>query len=639
MKAKACLRTLAAGVTAALLAGCGASGEGETAPVAAPVQTAVLQGTVTGLGTLRPVVLQYNGADVCVDPAAPAGARIECRFFGVLDQASSVFSFGALPVGTAYNIRVKSQPFGRQCTVANGIGTLGAAATSIAVTCVPDPAVPRFPISGSVDPVVANLPGAKVILATEDGVRERLLNGATTFHFDQALFNSGTSLPVFGYTVTATFTGTDGQVNNCNVANGTNVGADGNAIAPPTGAINDVLVTACTFPVSVTVAYSGTPAQLLGDGGVTLALRDPRTGANAVVTDPSTGQDVTIPALTIVSFGTALFARQLLSNTTAIYDLVVIGNPSGQTCVVGSSTQLTQGSAVLLLNSADTTHSFFTSKNVRCRATPAVSGQLRGTYQQSSVIAGATTYNRNFLTFFEDGTFLFGLHASGLNCAANCGVQHGFYNYNAAAGTLAFTPLTDTVTGTNANQLSASGATLSNVVKSGTEPGQITATFNSGTEWLLMAPAQIPGQMTGSWATADKRRVWIYNGSTYAGFHAGVNGLANAQDACFAIDDPAALSGFYTRRGGNTTCQLGNGAASAARVFTLDIPSTGTAPRLPEGYVGKWPQSGSNADGRPSSPVLYAIVPGATDRLTIQNTQLDGTPVDPPISLLRMTPN
>lgn len=632
-------RVLGAALLAALLAGCGAGDEAADISVAPPTPTAVLQGTVTGLGTRRPVVLQYNGADVCVDPAAPSGARIECRFFGVLNQATSAFSFGALPVGTAYDIRVKTQPFGKRCTVTNGAGTLGSAPTRIAVDCVNDPAVPRHAISGTVDAAVALLPGAKVMLTTEDGVRELALNGATTFQFDQALFNSQTSPPVFAYAVTATYTGTDGKVNNCNVANGGNVGADGNASTAPAGAVTNVQVLACSFPVTVNVAYSGTPAQTMGAGGVKLELRDPRTGERAVVRDAITGSDVSVPPLEITSFGTAAFARPLLSNSSAIYDLVITSHPAGQTCVVGSSSQLTQASAVLLLNPADATHGFFTSRNVRCRATPAESSRLRGTWQQSSVVGETTTPHRNFLTFFEDGTFLFGLHATGANCAANCGVEHGFYNYDAAAGSIAFTPLTDTVTGNNANRLSSGGATatLTNVMRSGTEPQQMMATFNATTDWQLTAPAQIAGQMTGAWATADNRRVWVYEGSRYTGFHAGVNGLGNVQDACFALDDPAALSGFFTRRGNGTTCQLGNGPGSATSIFTLDIPSAGTTPRFPEGFVGKWPQSGSNADGRPSSPVLYTMLPGTPDQLTIRNTQHDGTPVDPPIVLTRMT--
>jgi hypothetical protein len=636
-------RMLTAALCAALLIGCGAAGDVEDESLGTLVQTSVLQGTITGLGTRRPVVLQYNGTDVCINTAAPAGPRIECRFFGVLNQTASAFSFGALPVGTAYDITVKTQPLGKQCTVANGVGTLSTAPTNITVICMNDPAVPRYPVTGSVDPAVATLPGAKVILTTEDGVREQILNGATGFQFDQAVFDSRSNLPVFAYSVTATYTGTDGQVNNCNVANGTNADADGTATVAPTGTIMNVQVTACTFPVSVTVAYSGITAQPIGAGGVTLELRDPRTGEKALVRDPATGVDVTVPPLNITSSTSAAFARQLLSNSTAIYDLVVTGNPAGQTCIVGSSTQLTQGSAVLLLKPTDTTHSFFTAKNVRCRAVPAAGAQLRGTYQQSSIAAatGAITYNRNFLTFFEDGTFLFGLHATGANCATNCGVEHGFYAYNNVSGSIAFTPLTDTITGANANRLSSNGATatLTNVVRLGSEPRQITATYSTSANWLLTAPVQIAGRMTGSWATADKRRVWIYDVSTYAGFHAGVNGLGNVQDACFAIDDPAALSGFLTRRGNATTCQLGNGSSSETSLYTLDIPNSATAPRLPEGHVGKWPQSGSNADGRPSSPVLYTIAPGATDQLTIQNTQHDGTVVDPAIVLFRSPPN
>ncbi len=630
---------LAAALGAVLLAGCGAGQDTQDDSAFVPAETAVLQGTVTGLGTRRPVVLQYNGMDACINSAAPTGPRVECKFYGVLNQNTSAFSFGALPVGTAYNITVKTQPFGRQCTVANGVGTLGTATTHITVTCV-NSDVPRYMVKGSVTSAVATLPGARVILITEEGVKEIVLNGQTSFQFDQALFNSQSSLPVFGWTVTAVYTGSDGKVNNCSVTNGTNAGADGNATSAPTGDVTNVQVTACAFPISVTAAYSGTPAQPMGAGGVTMELRDPRTGEKAVFRDPATGLDVMVPPLNITSFSTASFARQVLSNLTAIYDLAITGQPAGQTCVVGNSSQLTQGSAVLLINPADTSNGFFTSKNLRCRANPAAAGQLKGTWQQSSVVAGTTTYNRNFLTFFADGTFLFGLHATGAGCTANCGVEHGFYTYNGTAGTIAFTPLTDTVTGTNTNRLSTGGATgsLTNVVKNGGFPAQITATFSATVNWVLTAPASIDGQMTGAWATADHRRVWVYEGSKYTGFHAGVNGLGNAQDACFPIEDPVALSGFFTRRGNSTTCQLGNGAASASTIFTLDIPNATTVPRVPEGYAGKWPQSGSNADGRPSSPVLYTIAQGMPDKVTIQNTLYDGTPVDPPIVLFRQVP-
>lgn len=631
-------RNVAAPLGALLLAACGAGGDQDPPATPLPAQTAVLQGTVTGLGTRRPVVLQYDGTDTCIDSAAPTGPRVECRFYGVLNQSTSAFSFGSLPVGTPYNVTVKTQPFGKQCTVARGAGTLVAADTAIAVSCVND-STPRFLVRGSVAPAVAALPGAKVILTTEEGMQEKALNGQTTFQFDQALFNSQSSLPVFGWTVTALHAGSDGKVNNCSVANGTNVGVDGVASSPPTGDVTNVQVTACSFAVTVTAAYSGTPAQAMGAGGVTLELRDPRTGEKAVFRDAATGLDVAVPPLNLAAFASATFARQLLSNSSAIYDLVITSQPAGQTCVVGSTSQLTQGSAVLLLNPLDSTHGFFTSKSVRCRASPPAGSQLKGIFQQSSITGGVSTYNRNFLAFFDDGTFLFGLHATGGNCSASCGVEHGFYAYNSAAGTIAFTPLTDTLTGTNTNRLSTGGATgtLTGVARTSGSPAQITATFNASTNWLLTAPVSIPGQMTGTWATADHRRIWIFEAARYTGFHAGVNGLGNAQDACFAIEDPALLSGYFTRRGNGSTCQLGNGPSSSTSIFTLDVPSSTTTPRVPEGYVGKWPQGGSNADGRPSSPVLYTIAPRTPDRLTIQNTQHDGTPVDPPILLFRDT--
>jgi hypothetical protein len=118
-----------------------------------------------------------------------------------------------------------------------------------------------------------------------------------------------------------------------------------------------------------------------------------------------------------------------------------------------------------------------------------------------------------------------------------------------------------------------------------------------------------------------------------------VNGLGNAQDGCFNLQDVHAPAGTYMRRGNATTCDLGAG------YFTLDVPNSGTVPRHPDGFTGKWPQSTSNADGRPSSPVNYLITPGSPDTLRIRETvngseTLDGiTPVSPEVVLYRMRAN
>ena len=142
------------------LAGCG-SADDVPGPVV-PAASMVFQGTITGLGSLRPVVLQYNGQDTCTDADTPADEGAPCRFFGTVGQEISTFSFGSLPAGTPYSITVKSQPYGKICTVANANGTLGGTPVIPAVTCVNDPAVPRHAVTVSVAPAVAASPGATV---------------------------------------------------------------------------------------------------------------------------------------------------------------------------------------------------------------------------------------------------------------------------------------------------------------------------------------------------------------------------------------------------------------------------------------------------------------------------------------------
>lgn len=616
-----------------MLAGCGGDGGPDKGPVEPP-QRLVLQGTITGLGTARPLVLQYNGQDECLDPA-DTSHKIPCRFYGVLGQAVSTFSFGSLPIGTVYNITVKSQPTGKICTVQNAAGTLTPSSAVPAITCLNDPAVPRYPVTVTIDPAVAATPGVRVALSTEEGVQERPATGATTITFPDAIFNSQTDLPIFKWFVTATTT-VGSSVNNCNVADGTNERFSGgqDVTQPPTGPVDNVHVTLCSFTVTAAAAYqaaAGQPSLSMPAGGMALGLRRSRTGVierTAELTDFSTAQFTDVP-----------------SNRDAIHELVVTRQPQGMTCVVGSASQYQWGSAVLLLNPQDAnrspSHGWVINRNVRCRANPEPAAQLQGSFGISIVGDTGVRATRNFLTFFDDGTYLYGHHAIGTVCGIGCGVEHGFYVYDSAAGTIAFSPATDTtgITGLSTTSTGVAVATpLTNVQRTPGPGARIDASFG-GASWRLLEPASVPGQMAGAWATADHRRVWIYEPGTYHGFHAGVNGLGNAQDGCYNIETLTALSGFYTRRGNATTCDLGPG------YFTLDVPNNLTVPRFPEGFIGKWPQSTSNADGRPSSPVNFDIVAGEPEMLRVRDTvngaeTLDGvTPVAPEIVLLRIRAN
>jgi hypothetical protein len=614
------------------LAGCGSNSPDQKDAAAPP--RLVLQGTIKGLGSLRPLVLQYNGQDECLDPS-DSGRKIPCRFYGVLGQEVSTFSFGSLPTGTAYDITVKSQPFGKICTVQNGTGVLAAGALVPAITCVNDPAVPRYAVTVTVDPAVSATPGLRVVLSTEEGVQERAATGATTITFPDAIFNSQLELPVFKWFVTATTTA-GSTVNNCNVANGTNERFTGgqDVTQPPAGPVDDARVTLCSFTVTAAVAYQAATGQSvlpMPEGGMELGLRRSRTG-------------VIERSATLDGFGSTTFT-DVPSNRDAIHELVVTRQPAGMTCLVGSSSQYQWGGAVLLLNPQDAnrspSHGWVISRNVRCRANPPPEARLAGSFRVSTVDEAGVVPTRNFLTFFEDGTYLYGHHAIGTNCGNGCGVEQGFYVHDGAAGTISFNPVTDTTGSTGLSSTSAGFAMatpLTNVQRTPGPNARIDASFGSAT-WRLEEPASVPGQMAGAWATADHRRVWIYEAGTYAGFHAGVNGLANAQDGCFNIETLTALSGFYTRRGNATTCNLGPG------YFTLDVPNSLTVPRGPEGFVGKWPQSTSNADGRPSSPVNFDIIPGEPDMLRVRETvngaeTLDGvTPVSPEIILYRHRAN
>ena len=77
-------------------------------------------GSVTGMTTAGPLVLQNNGADT------------------VNVTGNTTFNFPIQDTGTAYNVAVLTQPPGQTCTVANASGTIGTSnITDVTVTCTP----------------------------------------------------------------------------------------------------------------------------------------------------------------------------------------------------------------------------------------------------------------------------------------------------------------------------------------------------------------------------------------------------------------------------------------------------------------------------------------------------------------------
>jgi hypothetical protein len=318
--------------------------------------------------------------------------------------------------------------------------------------------------------------------------------------------------------------------------------------------------------------------------------------------------------------------------------------------------------------------------NLSTRTTVVVTppGGTATTTSDTTALSTTTTTNnnvtRNFLTFFEDGTFLHGVHSQTLTSALNQ-IEHGFYLYDTTTATIRLTLVTDTnttnlatVTGAAVQSnslltmgLSGTGGTatvngsptaiMTNVVK-GTLNGRPTiagrfalvggatayGTTVAGSRWAtwnMIEPKNTDGLMEGPFASQDHRRFWVYDDNPKLGFHVGVNGgAANLQDGCFTVENSLAVSGFLTRRSGTAITCLGN-------VVQLDIPQgvtslTPTPIRTPvaleslPGFVGRIPGGKSTiVDGRPPSPTYYVIA-RADQFATVAGADPVVTPFFPP---------
>src|SRR5690606_9195498 len=153
---------------------------------------------------------------------------------------------------------------------------------------------------------------------------------ATTLVFEDALFDSGTALPIFKWFVSATME-SGNTTSNCQVEAGTNerLDAQGQDITtPPTGPAAAVKVTLCSVTVSAAVAWQAVPgeaAQPLPAGGMELGLRRARTGEIE-------------RRVALAEFST-VHIPDVPSNADAIYELAVTRQPAGMHCVVGSASQ------------------------------------------------------------------------------------------------------------------------------------------------------------------------------------------------------------------------------------------------------------------------------------------------------------
>jgi hypothetical protein len=546
MNSKICgAHLLAAALCGVVLAGCDSIRDVQEEPFTAlPSETAVLGGQIRDLGSRRPLVLQYNGTDTCLVPEVPnqpTGKKIisECRFLGVPDQELSAFSFGALPVGTAYNITVKRQPFGKICTVNNPSGAVQAGGSEVQVTCADDPAVAHYSVTVNVDPA-ANRAGLRVILTTENGTCPVDVNGRSSVTFSPSecpdseitgyhqnatyIFDNGTNLPNFPWRVTATIPGVTAVAppTNCFVTGGPVANTGGNVsdsgevdvANKPAGNVTTTVVS-CGFTARIQADFSPhtvTAPTIAPGEGITVLLRSQPTGVDVAAATITSFANTYVPFMVPdVNGDPTATPYDAQSDTNAFYELVVRQSPSGMTCIPGNSVaggssanslrtvgNWTDAGAVLLRRPASdyVANLWLIDRVIRCRVAPTdPATQLRGAYWQfarttttTTVGGGApavvpvTVRNRNVLTFFEDGQYLYGNHTG---TASNNGVEQGFYTYNPAAQSLVFTGFTDTNGGQGIHSSATAGSpvprTITSVVRSPGPPRTITARVSNTT--------------------------------------------------------------------------------------------------------------------------------------------------------------
>src|SRR5688572_27020886 len=159
---------LAVAISGLVLAGCDSIVTADEDPYAnLPPVTRVLDGEVTGLGSRRSVTLAYD-----TDPTHRKSFIAAAPYEANVGLQVVPFSFGSLPAGTQYDIRVIENPYGKTCAVVSGgVGVISAdtEVPQIRVEC--QNSLPRYDLTVTLpsDPnLFSGLPGARVQLRTEE---------------------------------------------------------------------------------------------------------------------------------------------------------------------------------------------------------------------------------------------------------------------------------------------------------------------------------------------------------------------------------------------------------------------------------------------------------------------------------------
>jgi 6-phosphogluconolactonase (cycloisomerase 2 family) len=326
---------------------------------ASPSQTCVVtngSGTVTANVTNVTVTCTTNSFTLGGTVSGLAGTGLVLRngATNLSVAANGAFAFpAAILSGTAYAVTVGTQPTGQTCAVANGSGTIGAAAVSnVAVTCS---AIPTFTIGGSVSGLAT---GASVVLQNNGG-NNLTVTASGSFTFSTPVASGST------YAVTV-LTNPTTPSQNCTVTlNGTGTA---------TANVTNVGITCVTNTFTV----GGTVSGLAGTG---LVLRNT---ANGIPTN-----------LSITANGAFTFSTAIASGTAYVVTVPTQPATPTQSCAITNGSG-TVGAANVTNVTVTCTTSTFT-----------VGGTISGLPASNSVVLQNNANAATNLTVAANGTFTF----------------------------------------------------------------------------------------------------------------------------------------------------------------------------------------------------------------------------------------
>ncbi len=420
--------------------------------------------------------------------------------------------------GANYTVGVYKQPAGQTCTVSAGSGSATDDVTNIVVTCANDPLTVGGTVMGLTAPVTLQLNLGSNLTVNAD----------SPFTFDKNL-PSGAD-----YAVTVVPSATQ----NCTVSNGTGtITANVGNVAVTCTAVASSLPVGGTIrglsgqPVTLTLtSTAGTPMVTTStngafDFGTTLPAG---TAYLVTVTTPPTGQYCVVGnAGGVVSSTSATSLSVTCANGALPASYTVGGSVTGLTGTLQLA--LTQSNEPLTVNSGATSFSFPTGipqgTDYRVTVASQPTGQTciipnGGTIMESSNVTGimvtcvdnvtdslSGTFMRYgsdmLLTLYPDGVYVYGSLEADSSCGASNGngIEVGAYDYDAAAGTIAFiSNVVDTNGSTCGVWQNGSSIVNGTLTKSGSAQNQVLVISgaNMTPAQVLVPVPSVPGTPIGS---------------------------------------------------------------------------------------------------------------------------------------------